>query len=524
MKYRNLLHSVIVMLCAAVALAGCSNDETSQTGKLQDKVMGTASTVTFSTENSTTQATTMTRTSISHNINNGATPYWSAGDKIWVKDTDGNFRQSDAGTFNADKTHGVFTLSGTFSNGCTVNYTGANGTAGDKVTIADKQTQTVPNDFSHAGVSGDCGTATASGTGNSFKFKLDHKASYLCFLPRSSSEYVHRSKLFKIEVISEDAIAGTYDFSNGTLSNAPLDHASKTITLTTGSGFPVTNTSTNINTNGAYMIIAPGTHSLTVRYWLRNTTDHPEGTIEGTITKYIDLTCEAGKIYDVTANLEPQVLSSEYYMWDAKKEYWDGFKNVQPKDAGITNENYPKSQTSDPDRWHYTPATGVNWAANTAAQCPTINQIIWYTQKGDPHWDGTELWILLGRLRKGGMWLKKQDVIAAENHTTAQKMYDAYNGTDYRNETNKFEEYSFNNNSIGKERPEKSKIGNYFFLPAKGFYINGQFQYVGALGYYWSATSSKHDPDHSFSLSFSSTSISLGCNYQFYGFSEELKY
>ncbi|QUB76729.1 MULTISPECIES: fimbrillin family protein [Prevotella] len=522
MKYRNLFHSV--MLCAAVALAGCSNDETSQTGKLQDKVMGTASTVTFSTESSATQATTMTRTSISHNINNGATPYWSAGDKIWVKDTDGNFKQSGVGTFNADKTHGVFTLSGTFSNGCTVNYTGANGTAGDKVTIADKQTQTVPNDFSHAGVSGDCGTATASGTGNSFKFKLDHKASYLCFLPRSSSEYVHRSKLFKIEVISEDAIAGTYDFSTGSLSNAPLTGASKTITLTTGSGFPVTNTTTDINANGAYMVIAPGTHSLTVRYWLRNETDNPDGTIEGTVTKYMDLACEAGKIYDVTANLEPQVLSSEYYMWDAKKEYWDGFKNVQPKDAGITNENYPKSQSSDPNRWHYTPAAGVNWAANTAVNCASINQIIWYTQKGDPHWDGTELWILLGRLRKGGMWLKKKDVIAAENHTTAQAMYDAYNGTDYRNATYEFPDYSFSNNNIGKGRPEKSKIGNYFYLPAKGFYRNGQFQYVGAYGYYWSATSSKHNPDRSLSLNFSSTSISLGSNYQFYGFSEELKW
>ena len=122
------------------------------------------------------------------------------------------------------------------------------------------------------------------------------------------------------------------------------------------------------------------------------------------------------------------------------------------------------------------------------------------------------------------MWLKKQGVIAAENHTTAQAMYAAYNGTDYRNATDEFQEYSFSNNSVVNGRPEKSKIGNYFYLPAKGFYINGQFQYVGALGYYWSATSSKHDPDHSFSLSFSSTSISLGCNYQFYGFSEELKW
>ena len=261
-----------------------------------------------------------------------------------------------------------------------------------------------------------------------------------------------------------------------------------------------------------------------MRYWLRNKTDNPDGTIEGTVTKYIDLTCEAGKIYDVTANLEPQVLSSEYYMWDAKKEYWYGFKDVQPKDALGFNDNYPKSQSASPDRWHYTPAAGVNWAANTAVNCPTVNQVIWYTQKGDPHWDGTELWILLGRLRKGGMWLKKQDVIAAENHTTPQNMYAAYNGIDYRQATYEFPEYSFSNNSVVNGRPEKSKIANYFYLPAKGFYRNGQLQYVSGYGYYWSATSSKQNPKRSLSLNFSSTSISLGSNYQFYGFSEELKW
>lgn len=522
MKYRNLFH--VVLLFVAVVLAGCSSDETSQTGNRQDKVAGTATTVTFSTEESVTQAKVMTRTSISHNIGNGAMPYWSAGDKIWVKDTDGNFQQSGAGAFNADKTHGVFTLSGTFSNGCTVNYTGTNGTAGDKVTIATTQIQTVPNDFSHAGASGDCGTATASGTGNSFKFKLDHKASYLCFLPRSSNDYVHRSKLFKIEVISEDAIAGTYDFSTGTLSAEPMSNSSKTITLTTGDRFPVTNTATDIDANGAYMVIAPGTHSLTVRYWLRNETDNPDGTIEGTVTKYVDLTCEAGKIYDVTANLDPQNLSSEYYMWDAKKEYWFGYKDVQPKVSLGKNDNYPKSQEQDPDRWYYTPPTNVNWAANTAADCPTVNQVIWYAQRGDPHWDADELWSLLGHLRKGGMWLKKQEVIAAENHTTPQKMYAAYNGIDYRKATNEFPEYSFTNNHIVRERPVKSKINNYFYLPAKGFYRHGEFQYVSGYGYYWSATRSIHNPDRSFSLSFSSSAISLGFNYQFYGFSEELKY
>ena len=506
------------LLFTAIVFVGCTNNETSQVENTDSKAIAGATTVTFASENPET------RTTISHTIGQGAIPYWSAGDKIWVKDNDGNFQQSGEGEFNSDKTRGVFTLSGIFSNGCTVHYTGANGTAGDKVTIAKNQNQSKANDFSHAGVSGDCGTATASGNGNSFKFKLDHKASYLCFLPRTSNEYVKRSTLYQIEIVSESPIAGTYDFSNGTLSNAPIADASNTITLTTGTGFPITNSSADINKNGAYVVIPPGTHSLAIRYWLRNTTDNPDGEIRGTVTKYIDITCEAGKIYDITANLNPQNLSSEYYMWDAQKEYWYGFKNVQPKDALGKNDNYPKSQQQDPTRWHYTPPTGVNWAAHTAADCPTINQVIWYAQKGDPHWDDTELWTLLGRLRKGGMWLKKQGVIAAENHTTAQAMYAAYNGTDYRNATDEFQEYSFSNNSVVNGRPEKSKIGNYFYLPAKGFYINGQFQYVGALGYYWSATSSKHDPDHSFSLSFSSTSISLGCNYQFYGFSEELKW
>jgi len=211
-------------------------------------------------------------------------------------------------------------------------------------------------------------------------------------------------------------------------------------------------------------------------------------------------------------------------MWDAQKEYWYGFKNVQPKDALGKNDNYPKSQQQDPTRWHYTPPTGVNWAAHTAADCPTINQVIWYAQKGDPHWDGTELWTLLGRLRKGGMWLKKKEVIAADNHTTLQGLLNAYNGIDYRKATYEFPEYSFTNNNISNGRPAKSKIGNYFYLPAKGFYRHGEFQYVSAYGYYWSATSSLHNPERSFSLNFSHSSVSLGINYQFYGFSEELKY
>ena len=523
MKRRYLFH--IILLFTFAILSGCSNDGTIQTEDMQGKDTVAAAKVTFATEEPLAHTKQMTRTTISHQLNNGATPYWSAGDKIWVKGTDGNFQQSGAGAFNSARTRGVFALSGTFADGCTVNYTGTNGTAGNKVTISEHQTQAQPNDFSHAGVSGDCGSALASGDGQTFKFKLDHKASYLCFLPRSSNKYVNHSILTKIEVISEDAIAGVYDFSTGTLSDNPISNSSKTITLTTGNGFPITNTSTDISANGAYIVIAPGIHHLAVRYWLKNTTDNPEGVIDGTVTKYVDLTCKAGKIYDITANLTPQDNSREYYMWDAKKDYWYGYESSQPTVGNISNSNYPKSQAADPARWYYAPGAGVNWAANSATQCANVNQMLWYAQKGDPHWDADELWSLLGHLYKGGMWLKKQSVIASENGTTAQNMYTAaYDGSDYRNVTQHFNEYFNTNNSIIGSRPTKSRISDYFYLPAKGFYHDGKLQHVGRLGYYWSATGVKNNNTHAFSLAFSLNSVSIGNNVRSYGFSEELKW
>ena len=173
-----------------------------------------ATNITFTSENPST------RTSITHSIGNGATPFWSTGDRIWVKNVSNQWQQSSAGTFSSDMSNGVFTFSsGTFKDNCEVHYTGANGTEGNKVTIANEQRQSNPNDFSHAGVSGDCGMGVAKGNGERFKFKLSHKASYICFLPTTSNKLLEKyGKLTKIEVISKDNIAGTFDFSNGVLS------------------------------------------------------------------------------------------------------------------------------------------------------------------------------------------------------------------------------------------------------------------------------------------------------------------
>ena len=90
--------------------------------------------------------------------------------------------------------------------------------------------------------SGDCGIASAAKNGNDYTFTLNHKAAYLCLIPRSSNPYVNRSKLIKVEITAEDDIAGTYTIgANGALTLA--SGGSKTITVTTGSGFAIDNSS-----------------------------------------------------------------------------------------------------------------------------------------------------------------------------------------------------------------------------------------------------------------------------------------
>jgi lipoprotein len=69
------------------------------------------------------------------------------------------------------------------------------------------------------------------------------------------------------------------------LSASPTANASKTITLKTGAGFNLDNSTTDITKNGAYMVIAPGTHTLTIRYWVKSETDNVEAHITKNVFK-----------------------------------------------------------------------------------------------------------------------------------------------------------------------------------------------------------------------------------------------
>ena len=511
---RTTIGSVMRGMCygfaALLFTASCANDDVAQENK-QKKDNIPAGTTVF-TGTSQTEATTRTAI-LNHTKGSGASVNWSSTDKIWVKDDGGNWQQSGAVTFPfaTNKTKGVSALSGTYT-GAThdILYTNKPVTAThQQVEIKVYQTQSAPNNFDHAGESGDFGIATA----NNYKFTLNHKAAYLCFIPRSSNPYVNRSKLIQVEIMSDDYIAGTYDIAaNGALTLA--SGGSKTISVITGSGFDIDNSTDDMSKNATYAVVAPGTHTFRVRYWLRNTTDNPNGPIVGTVSKIITLNCTAGSIQDITANLDPHDYDgNHYYMWDAQNQYWAGHSSSQPKINGGSSNDYPQNSSDTNNRWYneYYPGYGVsNPATHTSCKdLPNVNEMTWYAAKGEPRWDGDELWTTMGHLYKGGMWFKKKANISGFNPNTAE------DGSDWRT-TSKYQSWS-----VSYTLPDAADANNYFYLPVLGYYSSGQLDNVGRLGYYWSSSAYPWYSNYAYVLYFNNGFVRVNYSYRFNGFMAE---
>ena len=513
---RTTIGSVMRGICygfAALLFAtSCANDDVAQENK-QKKDNIPAGTTVF-TGTSLPDATTRTAI-LNHTKGTGASVNWSSTDKIWVKDDGGIWQQSGAVTFPfaTNKAQGMFALSGTYT-GTTHDILYTNKAVGTqpKVEIKKEQAQSAPNNFDHAGESGDFGIATA----NNYKFTLNHKAAYLCFIPRSSNPYVNRSKLIKVEIMSDDDIAGTYNIAaDGTLTLA--SGGSKTVTVTTGSGFDIDNSADDMSKNATYAVVAPGTHKFRIRYWLRNTTDNPDGTIDGTVSKIVTVNCTAGSINDITANLDPHDYDgTKYYMWDAQQNYWSGHEwnkanPWQPVLNGNRNSNYAQNN-GDPRYYNEVFTYGAdNKATHTSCKdLPNINEMTWYAAKGEPRWDGDELWTTMGHLYKGGMWFKKKANISGFNPNTAE------DGTDWRTNGN---EHSW---SVSQPLPDAADTGNYFYLPALGYYDRGKQYTVGSIGYYWSSSAYPWYSNGACYLTFYSGHVGVGNgNDRSYGFRAE---
>ena len=524
--FKSHLFSLAALFCMALTAVSCANEDIAQNGKTGDSGKGFATFV--------ADVPTQTRTSIDYATGKF---YWEEGDKIYVKDDDGTMQVSN--TVDAAHAHSAsfkFKVPGKFGGSATykVYYLGKNSSS-NQVTIPTAQTQTTPNTTDHLGDSGDYGTATATGTlgGSIFSFQLEHQPAYLVFQPYTSNAVLKNCYLTKIEVNSDDDIAETYtiDPSTGNLNSSA---GAKQITIETkdpvaGSinekGFSFTNATSISTADKVYMIIKPGAHTLKVRYWVKDY----DTNVEGTITKVLpSFNYDKNTYYDMTANLDVKNYDGDhYYMWDAQEQYWYGYewtKNLsgntgQPTLNDNSSSNYPQSN-SDASRWYSEsyPGHGVsNPATHTSCKdLPNANEMSWYCMYGNPRWDADELWTTMGHLYKGGMWFKKKSVLLAEGNYNTEKSAD--NTTDLRTT---YKNYNNTNSSINSGVPSAADAGNYFYLPALGYYFFGKLYYVGSGGYYSSSSAYPRSSNDAYYLNFLSGNVLVNYGTRSGGFRAE---
>ena len=476
--FKTRLLSFAAFCGLALAFASCANEDVAQS---------TTGTETENDKNLTTFVAgdeAKTRTTMDYST--GAF-YWEAGDKIYVKDDDGTWQVSNNSPA-AKVAFFKFKVPGKFKNHTTykVYYPGKNGNQ-DQVTISAAQSQAEPNNTEHFGESGDCGTADASKQSNgSFAFALDHQAAILVFQPYTGNTVLNDCYLTKIEVTSDNDITHTYTLDPTTGELTGTGSGKQIILTTKGSGaytngFPLKNTSASVATNGAYMVIKPGTHILKVRYWVKDIVTNVEGAITKTLSAF---NYAKNTYYDMTANLDvPNYDGNHYCMWDAKKQYWDGYewthKNPlwQPTLNNQSSTFYPQNNT-DP-RYKNEAVGGSRLDASFfCASLPNLNEMVWYTLKGEPHWDDGRLWTTMGHLYKSGIWIKKKAFISGFSSVVGPDGV-----TDYRTVSS-----LFLSNPPSHTPLSDSEINQFFFLPTLGYLYDGKLKDLSVEGDYWSSS------------------------------------
>mgnify|MGYP000847860113 CR=1 FL=1 len=446
--------------------------------------------------------------------------YWEAGDYIYVKDDNGTWRRSS----NAPTTKTAsykFYVPGKFiaKDSYRVYYPGK-GRARNEVRIRTDQEQETPRTTDHFGISGDCASAMATKAPGEarFTFTLDHQAAILVFQPYlGNNNKLVSTYVTKIEVSSDNNIAGSYtlDPTTGELTGTGTDTQITLKTIGSGdyaNGFPLTKNISDLSENGAYMLIKPGTHVLTVKYTLRDVESNVEGTITQTLSSH---EYKKNTYYNMKANLLMTDYDGDhYYMWDAKKQFWDGYewtKNLpgtqgQPTLRGGSSSNKPAGNT-DP-RWYNETylGNGNRYDAQTTLfrSLPNANEMSWYVMHGDPRWDKDRLWTTMRHLYKGGMWVKKKSVLQAEHHYNTEMSADGV--VDLR-----YEHKVYLNSTLKPGLPSASEASKYFYLPALGYYDNsGYLSSIGSSGFYWSSSSNTLVQGIAHPLTFGSSGMRVG--------------
>ena len=468
--------------CLLMGLTACSNDNVSDadySNSAKDKDL---------TGKTSFSITSEAKTRTSGVYNSGVDFYWTPNDNIWVNSgstTSPTLTASSSNNITSTTTSAKFYFDGTYTAASyPVRYTGNASTSGNTVTIATIQNQDEANNATQLGTVGDCGVGTATRqTDGSYKFTLSHKASYITFMPYYSKEALAASAVvtqIEVKAANDEKLAGTFNFSDSGLGAANSSSNSVTLTLNgtnPKTGFPIPTTAT-ASKNAAIMVVAPGTYStFKVTYSLYDSVTGTNSTISYT---YSDINCTAGKNQVIKTDLGMATYTSrkaDYYMWDAKSNYWDGFETSQPLLNNAANTNYAKSSADS--RWYNTAFTKnvQTKAINSCKDEPTFEGLTWYISAGSPQLDNKTLWVFAKHLYVGGIWLKKQSEISHFSST------ESYTGTATWVSG---KDIKFTVSNFGK--PASSERSSYFYLPALGQYKDGKLIDLGVKGYYWAST------------------------------------
>lgn len=492
MKKKN-----IYFLGIAILLSGCAENIVDTDSKKGDENLNSQPTTTF------VGGTEKTRTSLNMTYPGGTQVnyFWEPGDKIWTAD-------GVSGTANITATAPTakFQLPKSYtSSTITVYYPGKNATSYNGVVISKFQYQDENNSTQMLGDYGDCGTATAQKRADgSYQFNLDHKATVLCFLPYTHNNYKENfvPDVYSIKVTSDDNIAGSYTLTPSGLTGSGTE---KSINLRLGySTVKLSSNTPNQALSAAYMVIAPGTHTLKVEYTLQARDNSGSDSYKGVVTKTINThTYLPNMVYPIEVDLTLKDFSDkkdQFYMWDAKYNYWYNaatgtqYDNIPVYEYNSRN-NYPHYFPDPADGRTYSNSTTA--AVNSCKDCPTFAAMTWYAYAGDPYYDTVNPWFYNGYMRVGGAWFKKwNNITATDANGNTKSTTVPYNNYQQDQGDDSYPEIPMKNGqpagALWDYKNGELASSEYFYLPYLGFISSGQY-ISPTWGCYWTSTPYRTD-------------------------------
>lgn len=475
-----------VAIALAMGFASCANEDEILGENTQDANNVTVFTNAEDFKPSYAPAPGVHRTSMDKN----GSFFWTNGDKIFVKNGTSYVLSNNAA--DTKKARENFYFNGTYTaNTYPVIFTGTGNSKYNQVVVKAAQTQTTPNDATHIGTDGDCGTAVATKKDDlSYTFDLKHRATYFNITPRHqlNATNVTLEKIV-ITTTASDNLCGTYTFSENTetLWKETVTNGGKTITVTTGS-FKIPAVAAAdadaslLDATRVFVVLQPGIHTLKFTYTVK---------VDGTTKTYVknvaaNRSFKWGHFTNVkhilsdglfnggheTLNVDPEGeltddaevfdYTSRYFMWDAP-----------------ANSPYVKKSQAD-----YSTVAAPTQASRSCKDMPNANEYYWYVHQGGPRWDKETPWTMDGGLTEytGGIWLMKKDHIISLGRT-----FDATKGLNDKDMRSTAYTHYYVTSENYRDYGRPANTTNYFFVPAMGHYTNdGAHKYAGQCGYYWS--------------------------------------